>query len=389
MPIKSALAIALAVILPSLAAPPALAAPPEPAKVPAQAPKPKTTGGSADVPHAHPSAPKRSKMGTAPAGKRKHDARPKVDTKPEGHGPAIAMTKPIALAKPVGATPKVEPLRPRGDKRAPAKPLAKRADGKKKGDAKKAESDGIPVVAAAISADLPEPASDERKPLTIKGRLDPKKKPPCLKAPIDVARGTDQVRLSLAKCDGTILETASETMSVLLRPGGAPSGKGTHIDTRLLERFDAIVGHFAKTGVTTKIEVISGYRPSSAGSYHASGRAMDFRMEGVKNEELVAFCKTLEDTGCGYYPNSSFVHVDVRDPGTGHVAWIDASGPGEAPEYVASWPPPADTDVHKEKDARQMIEDLLSTLEKELPTIPRDDHPPLPAPNVSLQAPAR
>jgi hypothetical protein len=81
------------------------------------------------------------------------------------------------------------------------------------------------------------------------------------------------------------------------------------------------------------------------------------------------------------------VHVDVRDPGTGHVAWIDASGPGESPQYVATWPPPADTDVHKEHDARQMIEDLLATLEKELPAVPKDDHPPLPAPNASLEAP--
>jgi hypothetical protein len=64
------------------------------------------------------------------------------------------------------------------------------------------------------------------------------------------------------------------------------------------------------------------------------------RVTGVSNEELVAFCKTLSDTGCGYYPNSSFVHVDVRLPGTGSVSWIDASGPGEPPRYVTQWPPP-------------------------------------------------
>jgi len=84
--------------------------------------------------------------------------------------------------------------------------------------------------------------------------------------------------------------------------------------------------------------------------------------------------KTLDDTGCGYYPNSSFVHMDVRDPETGHVAWIDASGPGETPRYVAQWPEPAPANVDK-KDTRAMIEDLLSTLEKELPAMPKDDHP--------------
>jgi len=90
-----------------------------------------------------------------------------------------------------------------------------------------------------------------------------------------------------------------------------------------------------------KLSVVSGYRPSSIGSMHATGRAIDFRIEGAKNEDVVAFCKTLTDTGCGFYPNSSFVHVDVRDPGAGHVSWIDASGPGETPRYVSTWPPKA------------------------------------------------
>ena len=83
---------------------------------------------------------------------------------------------------------------------------------------------------------------------------------------------------------------------------------------------------------------MSGYRPRSSGSYHQSGRALDFRIEGVTNEALVAFCKTMPDTGCGYYPNSLFVHMDARDVGAGHVAWIDVSKPGEAPKYVSAWP---------------------------------------------------
>ena len=48
---------------------------------------------------------------------------------------------------------------------------------------------------------------------------------------------------------------------------------------------------------------------------HSTGRAMDFRIDGVKNEDVVAFCKTINDTGCGFYPNSSFVHMDVREAG--------------------------------------------------------------------------
>jgi len=43
------------------------------------------------------------------------------------------------------------------------------------------------------------------------------------------------------------------------------------------------------------------------------------------------FCRTLGTVGVGYYPNSSFVHLDVRDVPT---YWIDYSGPGQAPRYA-------------------------------------------------------
>lgn len=108
------------------------------------------------------------------------------------------------------------------------------------------------------------------------------------------------------------------------------------LDPGLLTRLDAVSRKFSNK----PISLVSGYRPQSRGSQHQSGRALDLRVAGVSNEELSAFCKTLTDTGCGYYPNSSFVHIDVRNPGTGGVSWIDASGPGEAPRYVKQWPPP-------------------------------------------------
>ena len=103
----------------------------------------------------------------------------------------------------------------------------------------------------------------------------------------------------------------------------------------LVERMQQVVDHFHPK----KITIVSGYRPTSLGSFHQSARAIDFHLDGVSNEALVAFCRTLGDTGCGFYPNSSFVHMDVRAKGTGHVYWIDASGPGEPARYVAMWPP--------------------------------------------------
>jgi hypothetical protein len=110
------------------------------------------------------------------------------------------------------------------------------------------------------------------------------------------------------------------------------------IDPGLVERLDLLVDHFRKASQAPRVLLVSGYRPRSTGSYHAAGRALDFRIEGVDNLAVLEFCKTLTDTGCGYYPNSVFVHMDVRDPGAGHVAWIDVSRPGEDPKYVASLP---------------------------------------------------
>jgi hypothetical protein len=179
----------------------------------------------------------------------------------------------------------------------------------------------------------------------------------CSKDPVEIVRGPEVERFALTKCDGSVAPLAIEQLSILIRPGGtarptAPiaelakkSGNEIahgirRVDPRLVERIQMVAEHFGKPGAPAKLFVISGYRPASVGSMHSSGRAVDLRVEGAKNEEVVAFCKTLTDTGCGFYPNSSFVHVDVRDAGAGHVSWIDASGPGETPRYVTQWPPP-------------------------------------------------
>ncbi|MBX3233308.1 MAG: DUF882 domain-containing protein [Labilithrix sp.] len=183
-------------------------------------------------------------------------------------------------------------------------------------------------------------------------------RPPCTKEPVEIVRGPEAERFELTKCDGTIAPGALERFSVLIRPGGtarptAPASELAkkpgpdiapgikRVDARLVERVQRLADHFGKPGAPARFFVISGYRPASIGSMHSSGRAMDFRVDGMKNEDVVSFCKTINDTGCGYYPNSSFVHMDVREPGTGHTTWIDASGPGESPRYVTQWPEPA------------------------------------------------
>jgi hypothetical protein len=181
----------------------------------------------------------------------------------------------------------------------------------------------------------------------------------CVKAPVEVIAGAESATFSLAKCDGTPAPLAVDQLSVLARPGTVAKPKqpmsalsGAHhaelapgihrVDARLIERLERAVDHFRKATEAARVVLVSGYRPRSTGSYHSSGRALDFRIDGVTDEALVAFCKTLPDTGCGYYPNGGFVHMDVRDVGAGHVSWTDVSRPGESPRYSASAPAVAD-----------------------------------------------
>jgi len=80
------------------------------------------------------------------------------------------------------------------------------------------------------------------------------------------------------------------------------------------------------------IRIVSGFRVASyvRGSRHRQGRAVDFSIDGVPNRVLVQYLRTLENVGVGHYPNSSFVHLDVRNH---NAYWVDYAGPGEAPRY--------------------------------------------------------
>lgn len=207
--------------------------------------------------------------------------------------------------------------------------------------------------------------ADERRPagerrVAKRRRMDLRIAPEhCVVPDVTFQRGSEKASGPLLDCQGAPDPETLEKLSVLTRLRGAPRPtieKGAIVPvpgaaregeaSRGVRRLDpGILVRLAK--VTARypdrvVSVVSGYRPESEGSLHQHGRAIDFQVEGVDNVELVAFCRSLKDTGCGYYPNSYFVHLDVRKPGTGSVSWIDASGPGEPPRYVKTWPPPPD-----------------------------------------------
>ncbi len=317
---------------------------------------------------------------------------PKVDTK-------VVVTAPVAH-KPASVKVVERPAKPSGSVEVTVKPgkQALLSPAAQKAEPEPGAGDASLTVDVGTGDAKVVAAGSGSGPALSKAKTAPKG--PCMHDSIEFVRGQEVQSFALTRCDGSPAPLAVERLSVLARPDSAPLPKSIdalskakgpdlasgirRVDPGLVQRIQAIADHFAK-GPGSKISIVSGYRPMSSGSYHATAQALDMRLEGIPNEAVVDFCKTLPDTGCGYYPNSSFVHVDVRQAGTGHVAWIDASGPGEPPKYVASWPPPPDPEVKTAEKTEAPATEAPS--DRELPPLPGGDAPAAPSVPAVVAAP--
>lgn len=233
-------------------------------------------------------------------------------------------------------------------------------------------------------------ANEEAKPkgkLAKQARREPKVKPPCFSPEVHIARRRgDQLEhrdLSLTFCDGTPNPAALDSISVLGRARDVerplmpeirayqrrPTDRGPLMRRRrpdylsehvmrvhadLLPRLQKVAKRFP--GKT--IEIVSGHRPDARDtSRHHHGRALDIRVDGVSREALRDFLRTLDQTGVGYYPNSYFVHMDVRED---RGYWVDRSGPGEAADY-GTWPPTQrDVERSTERVVARAMRDLAA-----------------------------
>lgn len=153
---------------------------------------------------------------------------------------------------------------------------------------------------------------------------------PCLRDPIEFykVREDETLRVVIAQCNGRVWEAGRQELSSFLdrtKNHDAPA-----LDGRLLTLVQKVADHWSGR----RIEVVSAYRQplneGQAGSRHAKAKALDFRVAGISNAALRDFARTLGEVGVGYYPNSTFVHLDVRET---RAFWVDWSGPGEAPRY--------------------------------------------------------
>ncbi len=124
----------------------------------------------------------------------------------------------------------------------------------------------------------------------------------------------------------------SEAKKALRRVLATRDGQEIAIDRRLIQLITRVSDKFGGR----PINVVSGYRlgTTSRSSRHRHGRAIDFAVVGVPNRVVADYVKTFDKVGVGYYPNSTFLHLDVRNQWT---HWIDYAGPGQPPRYAGFW----------------------------------------------------
>jgi hypothetical protein len=268
----------------------------------------------------------------------------------------------------------------------------------------------------AATATARAPAGSAARAGKSKTRAQTKKKDagPCLAPAVQLVRSRglelEPRKLALTHCDGSPNPGALDSLSVLARPRDVDrptpeeirayqkrplksgpkskrrdplfvSAEVMRVHPGLLSRLQQVANKFPGRA----LEIVSGYRPDArVTSRHHHARALDFRVEGVSNERLRDFLRSLEETGVGYYPNSSFVHVDVRED-KGY--WVDRSGPGEPADYGV-WPP-------RKEELERAHGDLLASALADLQGL-KDPIAPLapgaqaaPRPGVDAKTPPR
>ncbi len=135
--------------------------------------------------------------------------------------------------------------------------------------------------------------------------------------------------ISLVDTRGRVRGQAPAQLASFLKPRN--SNKMKPPQKRLIALLAQVSDHFGGR----RIQVVSGYRLAggytSHDSRHVSGAAIDIHVDGVPNRQLCDYLRHFDDVGVGFYPNSTFIHFDVRDR---NAYWIDVSGPGQKPNYL-------------------------------------------------------
>jgi LysM repeat protein len=147
---------------------------------------------------------------------------------------------------------------------------------------------------------------------------------------VTLVRGERRVRVRLVDGDSRVQREGLEALSGILRRDDEPADASRDVDPRLALLLAMLSDQFGGRPIT----VVSGFRDAERyteeSSRHVASSAADIRIAGVPYRAIWERCRRVRGVGCGFYPNSVFVHVDVRDRRT---QWVDWSGPGERPRY--------------------------------------------------------
>lgn len=133
----------------------------------------------------------------------------------------------------------------------------------------------------------------------------------------------EEVKLNIFREDGSYDESALAKLDELFRCKRTNEVRA--VNPKLYEQLSRMQDHFDKK----RIELVSGFRfaeRNSSRHFHAS--AMDIRIPDVSIREMYAYAESLDPggMGIGIYPNSGFIHVDLRAPGDPSYRWTDLSG---------------------------------------------------------------
>jgi len=194
-------------------------------------------------------------------------------------------------------------------------------------------------------------------------------RPPTRRGQIELVGYNERFRGQVIDKKGRLLPAALDGACRVL----AATGSRPRLDPRLVRLLSEVSDAFGGRAV----RVVSGYRTTSffQDSRHKLSKAVDFSIPGVPNQVLRDYLRTLKNVGVGYYPNSSFVHLDVREYS---AYWVDYAGPGESPRGKRHVPQSPE-DVHEEEPAdapdsdtqRPVVRAGLPSADSQLSTEPR------------------
>ena len=160
--------------------------------------------------------------------------------------------------------------------------------------------------------------------------------PPAEPGVVTLRRRDESRRVTLVDVDRQVTIEGVRALSELMRAHDDDDALLPH--PRLVLLLATIADHFGGADIT----IISGRR--EAGGYtressrHTRGQATDIRVRGVPMRTLWDYCRTLVSTGCGYYPRSTFLHVDVRASAAQWVDWASSGGRARYGNLERAWP---------------------------------------------------